>query len=98
MSHLILLNIVAYGYGDVYSREGLTPQQRQLITIGILTSLGGCESQLKVHTGSALNVGLAPAEIVEAVIHAAVYCGFPRALNAIGVVKEVLAERGLLPL
>ncbi|PQP43850.1 4-carboxymuconolactone decarboxylase [Mycolicibacterium austroafricanum] len=90
-------HIVAYGFGDVYARPGLTPAQRQLVTLGMLTALGGCEPQLDVHINASLNVGLTPSEIVEAIIHAAVYCGFPKALNAIFVAKRVFAERDLLP-
>jgi 4-carboxymuconolactone decarboxylase len=90
-------HVVAYGFGDVYARPGLVPQQRQLVTLGVLTALGGCEPQLEVHVNAALNVGLTPVEIVEALTHAAVYCGFPKALNAIFVAKRVLAERDLLP-
>jgi 4-carboxymuconolactone decarboxylase len=40
---------------------------------------------------------LTPTEIVEAITHTAVYCGFPKALNAIFVAKRVFAERDLLP-
>ena len=90
-------HIVAYGFGDVYARPGLTPQQRQLVTLGMLTALGGCEPQLEVHIGASLNVGLTPSEISEALIHSAVYCGFPKALNAVAVAKRVFADRGLLP-
>jgi 4-carboxymuconolactone decarboxylase len=90
-------HVVAYGFGDVYNRPGLTPAQRQLVTLGMLTALGGCEPQLAVHVDASLNVGLTPAEIVEAITHAAVYCGFPKALNAIFVAKQVFAERDLLP-
>lgn len=90
-------HVVAYGFGDVYNRPGLTPPQRQLVTLGMLTALGGCEPQLEVHVNAALNVGLSPVEIVEALTHAAVYCGFPKALNAISVAKRVFAERDLLP-
>ena len=90
-------HVVAYGFGEVYARPGLTPPQRQLVTIGMLTALGGCEPQLEVHVNASLNVGLAPVEIVEAITHAAVYCGFPKALNAIFVAKQVFAQRGLLP-
>lgn len=64
----------------------------------MLTALGGCEPQLKVHIGAALNVGLRPEEITEALLHAAVYCGFPRALNATFTAKKVFTERDLLPL
>lgn len=90
-------HIVAFGFGDIYARPGLDPKQRQLVTLGILTALGGCEPQLEVHVKTALNVGLSATEIVEALTHAAGYCGFPRALNAIFVAKKVFAERGLLP-
>lgn len=90
-------HVVAFGFGDVYSRPGLTPQQRQLVTLGMLTALGGCEPQLEVHINASLNVGLAPTEIVEALIHSSVYCGFPKALNAVFVAKRVFGERGLLP-
>ncbi len=90
-------HVVAYGFGEVYARPGLAPRQRQLVTLGILTALGGCEPQLEVHVNASLNVGLSPTEIVETIIHASAYCGFPRALNAIGVVERVLGERGLLP-
>lgn len=91
-------HVIAYGFGDVYSRPGLAPQQRQLVTLGMLTALGGCEPQLEVHVNASLNVGLSPTEIVEALIHSAVYCGFPKALNAVFVAKKVFGERGLLPL
>lgn len=90
-------HIVDYAFGDVYSSSALDPDQRQLVTIGALTALGGCEPQLAIHVGVALNVGVQPDEIIEAVTHAAVFCGFPRALNAIGVVRGVLEARGVLP-
>jgi 4-carboxymuconolactone decarboxylase len=48
---------------------------------------------LKVHIGAALNVGLTCEEIVEAILHASVYCGFPRALNATFVAKDVFSDR-----
>lgn len=90
-------HVIAYGFGEVYARPGLRPEQRQLVTLGMLTALGGCEPQLEVHINGALNVGLSPSEIVEALIHSAVYCGFPKALNAVFVAKRVFAARGLLP-
>ena len=72
--------------------------RRQLVTLGMLTALGGCEPQLEVHVNAALNVGLTPQQIVEALLHSAVYCGFPRAINATFAAKKVFDERGLLPL
>ncbi|MFF2077918.1 carboxymuconolactone decarboxylase family protein [Kitasatospora sp. NPDC058162] len=89
--------VVAWGFGDVYSRPELAPRDRQLVTLGMLTALGGCEPQLEVHINASLNVGLSPVEITEALLHSAVYCGFPKALNATFVAKKVFGERGLLP-
>lgn len=90
--------VVAWGFGEIYSRPELAPRDRQLVTLGMLTALGGCEPQLEVHINAALNVGLAPQQIIEALLHSSVYCGFPRALNATFVAKKVFAERDLLPL
>lgn len=90
-------HISAFAYGDIYSRPGFEPRDRQLVTLGALTALGGCEAELRIHVGTALNVGLTPTQIVEALIHSTLYVGFPRALNAIFAAKEVFAERGLLP-
>ncbi|QNE16902.1 carboxymuconolactone decarboxylase family protein [Kribbella qitaiheensis] len=89
--------VVAWAFGDIYDRPGLAPRDRQLVTLGMLTALGGCEPQLDVHINAALNVGLTCEEIVEALLHSAVYCGMPKALNATFVAKKVFSERGLLP-
>lgn len=89
--------LVAWGFGEIYSRPHLVPRDRQLVTLGMLTALGGCEAQLEVHVHTALNVGLTPEQIAEALLQSAGYCGFPRALNAMAVAKKVFAERGLLP-
>ncbi|MFE4016181.1 carboxymuconolactone decarboxylase family protein [Streptomyces sp. NPDC059101] len=90
--------VVAWAFGDMYARPELAPRERQLVTLGVLTALGGCEIELDVHINAALNVGLTATEISEALLHSAVYCGMPRAINATLVAKKVFGERGLLPL
>jgi 4-carboxymuconolactone decarboxylase len=90
--------IAAWAFGEIYDRAELAPRDRQLVTLGMLTALGGCEAQLDVHVHAALNVGLSPEQITEALLHSAVYCGIPKALNATFTAKKVFAERGLLPL
>ena len=54
---------VLLGFGEIYARPQLSPRDRQLVTLGILTALGGCEPQLEVHVGAGLNVGLSAEEI-----------------------------------
>ncbi|MEV7226863.1 MULTISPECIES: carboxymuconolactone decarboxylase family protein [Polymorphospora] len=88
---------VAWSYGDLYVRPELQRRDRELLTLGILTGLGGAEAQLEVHVNGALNAGLTPSEIVEALLQSVVYCGVPRAVNATLVAKKVFAERNLLP-
>ncbi|SFW92278.1 carboxymuconolactone decarboxylase family protein [Amycolatopsis australiensis] len=90
-------SLVSWGFGEIYTRPQLVPRDRQLVTLGMLTALGGCEPQLEVHVNASLNAGLTAAEIVEALLQSAAYCGFPKALNATAVAKKVFAERGLLP-
>lgn len=50
-----------------------------------------------MHVNAALNVGLTSKQIIEAFLHSALYCSFPRALNATFIAKKVFAERDLLP-
>lgn len=87
--------VVEFAFGDIYPREGLDLKQRQLVTIASLTTQGGCEPQLNVHINAALNVGLSPVEVVEAIMHCTPYTGFPRVLNAIFVAKQIFEERNL---
>lgn len=87
--------IVEFGYGDSYSRPGLEPHDRQLVTIGALAAMGGCEPQLEVHVHTALRVGVEPARIVETIMHVLPYAGFPRALNALEAARRVFDRKGL---
>jgi 4-carboxymuconolactone decarboxylase len=86
--------IVEFAFGDIYSREGLTDEQKTLITISSLVTQG-LEPQLKLHVNTGLTIGLTPKEIVSAIIHLLPYTGFPRVLNALKVAKEVFAQRDL---
>lgn len=87
--------IMEFAFGDIYAREGLSLQERELVTIASLLTAGGCEPQLRVHLNGALNVGIAPEKIVEALIHCVPYGGFPRVLNAVSTAKEVFSSRAL---
>ena len=89
--------VIEFGFGDVYSREGLDLRMRELATVAGLAALGHSQPQLKVHVNGALNVGCTPREIVEVIMQMALYAGFPAAVNAAFTAKQVFAERGLLP-
>lgn len=87
---------IEFPFGDIYQRPGLDLKSREIATVAALTALGHCLPQLNVHIHGALNVGCKPEEIVEVIIQMAVYAGFPAALNAMFVAKEVFLERNIL--
>ncbi|MDI2126810.1 nuclear transport factor 2 family protein [Yinghuangia seranimata] len=86
-----------FAYGDIHARPGLDAGRRELVVLGALIALGGVEPQLEAHLGSALGAGLTAPALVEAILQALPYAGFPRVFAAMGVARRVFAERGLLP-
>lgn len=88
--------IVSFAFGDIYSRTGLTQQEQTMVTIAALAA-SGIEPQLKLHINVGFTVGLTKEKIVGALIQCIPYVGFPRVLNGLTLVKEVMAERGIAP-
>lgn len=77
-------------FGDYYTRKGLDLNTRELLTMAILVNLG-TEPQLKAHIGS--NLKIRTADYVEQAIYNCLpYCGYPRTLNALRLLKEAVAE------
>lgn len=87
--------IVEFAFGDIYSRRTLTMQEREMITIAALCVMGGCEPQLEVHIGGALNTGISPEKITEIFLQCVPYAGFPRVLNAVFTAKKIFDERSI---
>lgn len=85
-------------FGEVFQTGDLTLKQREMITCITLATMQTLP-QLKAHAGAALNVGVTPEELREVMYLTAPFIGFPKMLNAVGVVNEVFQERGIsLPL
>ena len=84
--------LVEFAFGEIYARPG-DLRHRELVAISSLATMGGCDPQLETHVHGAFNAGLTEAEIVEAVMTLIPYIGFPRALNAMSVVKRVVEKR-----
>lgn len=78
-------------FGDVWAREELSPRDRSLITVAALTANGNTE-QLRSHLNLAKINGLSETELAEIMIHLAFYAGWPRAISAILVAKEVFKK------
>lgn len=78
-----------YCFGDFYTRDGLDDSERELITFVFIATLGGCENQLRGHVQGNLNVGNTKEKLVSAITIILPYIGFPRSLNALGIVNEI---------
>ncbi|WP_440712175.1 carboxymuconolactone decarboxylase family protein [Gordonia sp. FQ] len=83
--------VTEHVWGAIWTRPGLDRRSRSLLNLGILTALRAHE-ELGGHVRGALANGLTRAEIVEAIVHSAGYCGAPAALSAIKVVQAVFDE------
>lgn len=75
-------------FGDIWERPGLSKRDRSLITVAALVALNRTE-QLRFHFPRALENGLTKDEVVEAITHLAFYSGWPTAMSAIQLAKEL---------
>ncbi len=82
--------------GGLWNRAGLAPRERSLITIAALTALDR-PHELEIHLGLGLDNGLSRKEICEAIMHMAVYGGWPTAVEGMRVAKRVFEARDASP-
>jgi 3-oxoadipate enol-lactonase len=87
--------VIEAAFGGVLAHAELGRATRELVTVAMLAAAGGAERQLAVHVRAALRNGVAAAELRALAEHVSVYAGFPRALNALDVVDDVLAASGV---
>jgi 4-carboxymuconolactone decarboxylase len=78
-------------FGDVWERPGLAKRDRSLITVAALVALNRVE-QLPFHLGRALENGVTKAELVEAITQLAFYSGWPTAVSAAAIARDVFAR------
>jgi 4-carboxymuconolactone decarboxylase len=79
-------------FGDYLTRKGMDLKTRELLTFSMLLSLGGCEPQLKGHIRANVNVGNDKQTLLNVVTNLLPYIGYPRTLNAISCLNEVIPE------
>jgi 4-carboxymuconolactone decarboxylase len=75
-------------FGQVWTREQLSPKERSLVTVAALTASGNTD-QLVYHLGLAKENGATEVELIEAITHLAFYAGWPKAMSAMTVAKQV---------
>jgi 4-carboxymuconolactone decarboxylase len=77
-------------FQDIWNRTELAARDRSLITVAVLIA-GGDAGQLRFHLGRARENGVTETELIEAITHLAFYAGWPKAMTALTVAKEVFA-------
>lgn len=78
-------------FGDIWERPGLSKRDRSLITVAALVALYR-NHELPFHLGRALENGVTRDELIEVITHLAFYAGWPNAVTAITVAKDVFAK------
>ncbi|MBB4236926.1 (R)-mandelonitrile lyase [Rhizobium esperanzae] len=79
-------------FGDLWQRPDLSARDRSLVTMAALVALGQPD-QLAFHASRAMDSGLTREESAEAVTHVAFYAGWPRAMSAVPVLRNVFETR-----
>jgi 4-carboxymuconolactone decarboxylase len=85
--------ITRYAWGEIWTRPGLPPATRSLLTIGLMVALNRGE-ELRLHLRAAKNNGVTADQIREVLLHCAIYCGVPAANAAFNAAREILMEGG----
>lgn len=80
-------------FDDVWARPDLAARDRSLVTVSALVAMGRTD-QLRFHIPKAIANGVSPDEIVELITHLAFYAGWPAAMSAVTVARELFDEGG----
>ena len=79
-------------YGDIWERPELSKRDRSFITVAALIALNRPD-QLRSHLARARENGVTREELVEIITHLAFYTGWPNAVTAIGIAREVFEKK-----
>ena len=80
-------------FADIFYRDNLDWQTRELSTISALATIKGAEGQLRFHMGGAMNMGLTEGQMEDFVATLEAHVGKGEAVNAESVLKAVLESR-----
>ncbi|UXM95370.1 4-carboxymuconolactone decarboxylase [Bartonella sp. HY329] len=78
-------------WGSLWSRDHFSKRERSIVTLALLAALGH-EEEFAMHVRATRNTGASPEDILEALMHVAVYAGVPAANSAIKIAKKELQE------
>jgi 4-carboxymuconolactone decarboxylase len=83
--------ITRYGWGEIWTRPGLSRHSRSLITLAMMIALNRAD-EFRMHVRAAFNNGVTREELKEVLLQTAIYCGLPAANSAFHAAQDVMAE------
>ena len=78
-------------WGHVWARDTISLRERSMLTIALLAGLGN-DHELAMHIRATRRTGASEADVLEALLHVAIYAGVPRANHAIKIAKDTFAD------
>jgi 4-carboxymuconolactone decarboxylase len=86
--------ITEAAWGNVWARDTLALRERSMLTIALLAATGNFD-EIAMHIRATANTGASPEDVMEALLHVAVYAGVPRANHAIKIARQTYADMGV---
>jgi 4-carboxymuconolactone decarboxylase len=86
--------ITEAAWGSVWARDTLALRERSMLTIALLAATGNFD-EIAMHIRATANTGASPEDVMEALLHVAVYAGVPRANHAIKIARKTYEDMGV---
>lgn len=86
--------ITEAAWGNVWARDTLPLRERSMLTIALLAASGNFD-EIAMHIRATANTGASPQDVMEALLHVAIYAGVPRANQAIKIARQTYTEMGV---
>ena len=85
--------ITEAAWGNVWARDTLALRERSMLTIALLAATGNFD-EIAMHIRATVNTGASPEDVMETLLHVAVYAGVPRANHAIKIARQTYEDMG----
>jgi 4-carboxymuconolactone decarboxylase len=86
--------ITEAAWGNLWARGNLSLRERSMLTIALLAA-GGNYDEIAMHIRATANTGASPNDVMESLLHVAIYAGVPRANRAIKIARQTYEEMGV---
>ena len=86
--------ITEAAWGNVWARDTLPLRERSMLTIALLAATGNFD-EIAMHIRATANTGASPHDVMESLLHVAVYAGVPKANHAIKIARQTFEEMGV---